>query len=205
MTSKKLNIISGLVSIALLTSLIVKLVDVPGGINLSGLFIGGMFIVGILLGCLALTAILRMFIKKPSFIAMYSIATAICFLIFHYILYSPKMTITVPKGYVGEVVLVLSNVDNNILTVDSNGIGYINEATFNNTYAEPTVVDEEGKALNKNCVGFNPSTFWAKGESFDGKTEIETLSFEIVPNNKIEQKQYYSVDLFKLVDKTKLK
>jgi hypothetical protein len=205
MTSKKLDIITGFISVALLTSLIVKLVDVPDGIILSGLFIGLMCIVAILLGCLILTGILKLFLKKTSFIIMYSITTAICFLILHYSLYSPKMTITVPNGFVGEVVLVLSNVENNILTVDSNGIGYINEATFNNTYMEPTVIDANGKEINRNCVGFNPSTFWATGESSDGKTKIQTLSFEIVPNNKIGQKQYYSADLFKSVDKTKLK
>ena len=205
MTSKKLNIITGLISVALLTSLIVKLIDVPGGIILSGLFIGGMYIVGILLGCLILTGILKLFLKKTSFFTLYSISTALCFIVFHYTLYSPKLTITVPRDYVGEVVLVLSNVESNILTVDSNGIGYVNEATFDNTYIEPTVIDVDGKELNTNCVGFNPSTFWAIGESSDGKTKIKTLSFEIVPNNKIGQKQYYSADLFKSVDKTKLK
>ena len=205
MKDKKLNIITGLSSLALLTSLIVTLIDVPGGLILSGLFIDGMYIVGILIVCFILTSIIKLFFKKIPFFTLYSISTALCFIAFHYTLYSPKLTITVPRNYVGEVVLVLSNVESNILTIDSTGIGYVNETTFNNTYVEPTVVDVDGKELNRNCVGFNPSTFWAKGESSDGKTKIETLSFEIVSNDKLGQKQHYNADLFKSVDKTKLK
>ena len=205
MKDNKLNLITGLLSFAILVSLIIKLADVPGGMILSGHFIGGMYIVGIFLGCLIVTRIITLLLKKTSFVAVYSITTAICFIIFHYTLYSPKLTIIVPNNYLGEVTLVLSNVDNNILTIDINGIGYINQATFNKTYMEPTLIDKDGKELNANCVGFNPSTFWGKGEASDGKIKIQTLSFEIVPNNKIGQKQYYSTDLFKSVDRTKLK
>ena len=49
---------------------------------------------------------------------------------FHYQLFSPTLEIRVPNGYVGEIDLVLSVVDENMLTVDSNGIGYLNSWTF---------------------------------------------------------------------------
>ena len=62
--------------------------------------------------------------------------------------------------------MVLSNVDKNILTLDSNGIGYISKWTFDKTYMPPTVVDNEGANLNDQRVGFNPSTFWGKRVSY---------------------------------------
>jgi len=205
-TDRKLKIIFGILSLVLLTTLIIKLTNVPGGMILSGLFLGGMMIVGIILGCLILTGVLRLFFKRTSFLTIFSITTAISFLAFHYQLYSPTLTIIVPNGYRGEINLVLSNVDDNILTVDSNGIGYLNEWTFNKTYSRPTVKQLDGKNLDNNLVGFNPSTFWAKGQtsSSENNIKIETLSFEIVSDDKLGQKQYNSTDLSNLVDKTKL-
>lgn len=125
---------------------------------------------------------------------------------------SPKLTIVVPKGYEGRVTLVLSSVDKNILTVDSNGIGYITKRTFDKVYTKPKVYETDGTDISDQCVGFNPSTFWAKGKfspitannSADREREIEFLSFEIVPKDKKGEKQYYSPDLTNLVDKTKL-
>lgn len=65
--------------------------------------------------------------------------------------------------------------------------------------------------MSSQCVGFNPSTFWAVGKSSvatkegeENKKEIKTLSFELVPEDKQGQKQYYSTDLIELVDRTKL-
>ena len=109
------------------------------------------------------------------------------------------MTIKVPNGYKGEINLVLSNVKDNILTVDSNGIGYLTEWTFNKTYSRPIVEQLDGKNLDKNLVGFNPSTFF--GTSIGGGNSIKTLSFEIVPDSALGQKQYYSADWTKYVDK----
>ena len=112
------------------------------------------------------------------------------------------MTIKVPNGYRGEINLVLSNVKENILSVDSNGIGYINKWTFNKTYSRPIVEQVDGKNLDNNLVGFNPSTFLGKRKSSDTNgREIESISFEIVPDNRLGQKQYYSKDLMKLVNK----
>ena len=62
------------------------------------------------------------------------------------------------------------------------------------------------------CVGFNPSTFWAVGNSSyateenssEENIEIQFLSFELVPKNKKGEKQYYSTGLMELVEKTKL-
>jgi len=198
-THRKLKIIFGILSGGLLVSLLIKLNNVPGGMFLSGLFLGGMLIVGIILGCLILTGILRLVLKKTSFMTLLFITTSISFLVFHYQLYSPTLTIKVPNDYKGEINLVLSNVKDNILKVDCNGIGYLNEWTFNKTYSRPIVEQIDGKNLDKNLVGFNPSTFF--GTSVGGGNAIKSLSFEIVPDDKIGQKQYYSKDLTTLVNK----
>jgi len=203
-TDRKLKIAFGLLSFGLLTTLLFKLTSVPGGMILSGLFLGGMMLVGIIIGCLILTGILKLAFKQISFLTILFITTTISFTVFHYQLYSPTLKIKVPNGYKGEINLVLSNVKDNILTVDSNGIGYLNEWTFDKTYSRPIVEQLDGKNLDKNLVGFNPSTFFGKGKSccVDRK-EIESLSFEIAPDDKIGQKQYYSKDLTTLVN-TKL-
>jgi hypothetical protein len=168
---------------------------------------GGMLLIGVLVGCLIITAIARLVFKRNSFLTLFSIVTTLAFLGSHYYLYSPTLKIVVPKGFTGDVNLVLSNLDENILTLDSNGIGYINDWTFEKTYTPPVVVDNEGNSLNDQCVGFNPSTFWGKGyhTSTRHPGKIHTLSFEIVPKDKAGQKQYYNnVQFTELVDTTKL-
>lgn len=203
MKEKNLKFITGVISFLLLISLVVKLFYVPGGMILSGLFLGGIILVAILLSCLIVTALLRLVLKIFSFLTLYSIITALSFLVFHYKLYSPTLRITVPEDFTGKVTLVLSNVDDNVLKVDSNGIGYINQWTFDKTYTEPIVVETTGKNINERCVGFNPSTFWGEGKACCiDKKQIYTLSFEIVPLSKLGQKQYYSRDLVVLVDTT---
>src|SRR5690606_40331573 len=68
------------------------------------------------------------------------------------------------------------------------------------TCALPIFVKQvDGKDLDKNLVGFNPSTFF--GTSIGGGNSIKSLSFEIVPDSLIEQKQYYSSDWTKYVNR----
>lgn len=128
--------------------------------------------------------------------------------LFPILLYScSRIEITVPNGYTGEVCLIKSNVATNELILDSNGIGYINEETFEDLKWQPIVHDVSGKDLESNCVGYNPSAFWGKGkaESLNPKRKIEYMGFEIVPDNLKGHKQYYDTDLFKVVDTLKLK
>jgi hypothetical protein len=206
MSDRTLKYIFGLISSLLLIGLLYKIIKLPGGLILPGYFMGGMLLIGVLIVCLIITAIIKLFFKRNSFLTLFSIVMTAAFLVSHYYLYSPTLKVVVPKGYTGPVTLVLSNVDGNILTVDSNGIGYINKWTFEKTYSPPLVVDIEGKSLNGQCVGFNPSTFWAKGysTSTDHPDRVHYLSFEIVPEHKAGQKQYYSKEVTRLVDTTKL-
>lgn len=203
-TDRKLKIVFGILSFGLFISLLFKLTNVPGGMILSGLFLGVMVIVGIIIGCSGLAGILRMFFKKPSFLTILFITTSISFLAFHYKLYSPTLTIKVPNGYRGEINLVLSNVEDNILTVDSNGIGYLNEWTFNKTYSRPIVKQVDGTNLNEYLVGFNHTTFFGKGKTCCvGKREIQTLSFTIGTKPGLEDEYFPSKSLTEVVDKNK--
>jgi len=201
MGDRKLKILSGLLSIGLLTTLIIKLTNVPGGMILSGLYLGSLILIGILVGCIFVTLLLKLVFKKKSALTLYAISTAIAFIIFHYYLYSPTLKIIVPRNFHGEVNLYLSKVKENILKVDTNGIGYITQWTFNKTYSVPIVVDSDGKNMNALCIPFNESTFFGKGITGDnhGK-EIQYLSFEILPKNQLNKEQYFPKDLLTFVD-----
>lgn len=199
MKDKQLKTIFGILSFVLLATLLLKLTSVPGGMILSGLFLGGMIIIGIIIGCLILSGLLILLFKKISFSTLFFITVSISFLVFHYQLYSPTLRITVPNNYKGEINLVLSNVNKNILEVDSHGIGYLTEWTFNKTYTRPIVKQKDGKNLDKNLVGFNPSTFF--GESIGGGNSIKSLSFQIVPDSVLGQKQYFPGGWTKYVNK----
>ena len=102
--------------------------------------------------------------------------------------------------------MIKSNVADNILRLDSNGIGYLNEWTFNKVYSKPIVLDSKGNDLTGQLVGFNPSTFWGLRTTtlFDSNKEIKTKTFDIVPNDKIGEKQYYHINLSEVVDRKKL-
>ncbi len=203
-TDHKLKIIFGLLSVGLLTTSLFKLTNVPGGMILSGFFLGGMMIVGIILGCLLLTGIIRLLFKRTSFLTIFFITTTISFTVFHYQLYSPTLTIKVPNGYKGEINLVLSKVDENILTVDSNGIGYLTEWAFNKTYTRPKVEEIDGKNLDAYLIGFNPSTFFGKGKSCCiGKREVHSLSFKIGSKPLLEDEYFAGRNLTETVDTNK--
>lgn len=204
--NSKLKIATGLISLGILVTLIYKLTNVPDGMFLSGLFLGGMVIGLILVGGLILAWLTKLISKQLSFWTIYFTIIAIAFLAFHYQIYSPTLKIVVPVNYTGQISLIKSNVTENILTLDTNGIGYLNEWTFNKLHSKPIVVDKNGKDLSQQCVGFNPSTFFGLGTSASSEEngEIKSLSFEIVPIDKIGEKQYYHIDLTKLVDKGKI-
>jgi hypothetical protein len=204
MTDRQLKIIFGFLSAGLLTTLFVKLTNVPGGMILSGFFLGGIFIVGIIIGCLILSGILRLVFKKISILTLMFITTSICFFTFHYQLYSPTLKIVVPNGYRGEINLVLSNVEENILIVDSSGIGYLTEWTFDRTYLRPIVKQADGKNLDEYLIGFNSSTFFSKGKAcYVGKREIQSLSFKIGTTPRLEDEYFESKSLTELVDLNK--
>lgn len=202
MKDSNLKIIFGLISAGLVSTLLYKLSNIPGGMILSGLFLGGMLIIGIFIGCLFLSRILKQIFKKISFLTLLLITTTVCFLVFHYKLYSPTLTIVVPDGYRGQINLVLSNLSENSLAVDSNGIGYLTEWTFDKTYTRPIVKQENGKNLDEYLIGFNISTFFGRSKSCCvGNREIQSLSFKIGTKPHLEDEYFDSRSITELVDK----
>ena len=203
-TDRKLTITFGFLSVGFFTTLLFKLKGIPGGMIFSGFFLGGVIIIGIILGCLIFAGILRLILKRMSFLTILFISTTISFLAFHYQLYSPTLTIKVPNGYKGQINLVLSNVKENILTVDSNGIGYLTKWTFNKTYSRPKVKQIDGKDLDDYLIGFNPSTFFGKAKTCCmERREIHSLSFKIGTKPHLEDEYFEHKSLIEIVDKHK--
>lgn len=205
MRDRKLKIIFGLLSIFLFITLIFKLFQIPGGMILPGYFLGGIILIEVIISAFAVTTIIKLIFKKFSFFTLLSITTTIAFTGLHYYLYSPTLKIIVPNGYTGPINLVLSNVDHNVLNVDSNGIGYLTKWTFEKTYSKPIVRQINGQSLDSNCVGFNPSTFWGYSDfcCVAGKP-IKSLSFEIERKKNDGQNQVRAKGFSQYVDRKKL-
>jgi hypothetical protein len=205
MKDRNLKIIFGLLSTLLFVGLIYKLTKIPWGMILPGYFLGGLVLIGVLILCLIVTLIAKRVFKSLSFLTLLGITTTIAFIGFHYYLYSPTLKIIVPNGYTGTINLVLSNVDHNVLTVDSNGIGYLTKWTFEKTYSKPIVHQINGQDLGSKCVGFNPSTFWGYSKfcCVAGKT-IKSISFDIERKNNDGQNQFQAKGFSQYVDTKKL-
>ena len=121
------------------------------------------------------------------------------------------MKIVVPKGFKGKIYLVLSTLDSNILNIDSNGIGYINEQTFNTTTVRPKIIENDGTDISKYGVGFNPSAFWSKGKfAFidmnikHTNKNIEYLAFQVSYNSGDDVNFSNDINLNELVDHSKV-
>lgn len=93
-----------------------------------------------------------------------------------------------------------------MLTVDSNGIGYLNEWTFRKTYSRPIVKQLNGENVDEYLIGFNPSAFFGKGSiCCYEKREIQNLSFKIGTKPHLEDEYFEHKSLMELVDKNKVK
>lgn len=210
MKKNSLKLIVGLFVLMLLVVLFVQLIKAPTVMRPS-VYLARILIAGLLIVSFIIAGIIKAVFKKISFFIILCSIVSIASIFFMFKFYSPTLTIVVPKGYVGQVTLVLSNVDKDILNVDSNGIGYITKRTFDDVYTKPIVLESDGTDISNQAVGFNSSTFWAKtvpgthrDSNYQIGLEVDFKSFEIVPKTKQEQKRYYGVDLTELVDKSKL-
>ena len=172
---------------------------------MPGILLGSILIIGAIISSLIITTILYFILKRKYFITLLTIISTFSFIGLHYYFYSPTLEIVVPNGYSGKINLVLSDLDDNILNVDKNGIGYINEWTFNKTYSKPIVRQANGQKLENYIVGYNSSSFFAKEKSCCiGDKEIESLTFKIENRSNKTLKDFKSRDLIKLVDKNKI-
>jgi hypothetical protein len=188
MITNRTTLVSGIVAFILLISLIYKLNYVPGGMFISGLALGSTMIVLMILAALLLSGFIKSIFKKASFSRLFFMMISICFLFFHYKLYSPTLTIVVPSNYTGEVNLVLAEVDDNKLNIDTNGIGYINQWTFDKVYTRPIVINEKGDNLDSLLIGYNPSAFWSlRMACCVNEKELRIKSFKIKSNKKLDE------------------
>lgn len=200
----KIKIIAALISVILLAGVAAVIFGMPGGMFLSSFYFM-VICLGILLLVSGVAArIIQLLAGRGSFLILFSCTTSAASMAFLILYYDPGLTITCPKGYTGAVVLVLTTADRDILTLDSNGIGYITRRTFKRTYRKPRVIDAGGTDISARCVGYNPSTFWANSTYLGGGQKIRSLSFELVPEDQKGQKQYYTIILDEKVDKTKI-
>jgi hypothetical protein len=202
----KLNITTGLIMVVLLFTLVYKLTQIPGGLIFSGALLGGILILIILAGGLLLTWLISLVFKNFRFWVFYFSLMSLSLIFFHYKIYSPTLNIRVPVGYHGEINLVKSNLKENILTIDSNGIGYLNAWTFEKVYTEPMVFDMNGKNLSEQCVGYNPTKFFSLKQysSSEISVDIKSLSFSIFPPDKLGDKYFFGTDLSECVNLEKI-
>lgn len=206
--NKTLSVIVGLIGLVLLSVLTFRLTTYPTFILSSG-YTTWICIVILLVGSCIITAVIKAVFKKASsffvLCLVVSISSVICLLK----LYSPVLTVSVPKGYRGEVTLVLSNLQKDNLNIDSNGVGYITKSTFENVYSKPIVKESDGTDISSQAIGFNPSTFWAKGNISNAAQEssvinVKFVSFKIVPKKDAVYKQQQRPDLLTVIDMSKL-
>jgi hypothetical protein len=158
---------------------------------LSGFALGITVISITIFGILLSSLIVKAFYNKSDYWFLFFSLTIPFFLYYHYKLYSPDLKIIVPDNYTGQINLVKSDIKNNILTVDSNGIGYITDWTFNHSYKRPIVVYKNGINIDSLLVGFNPTNFWAVTSSFTTSSDkkIISKSFKIVNPQTTESDQ----------------
>lgn len=179
---RKLKRIIILVSLSLLIYQLYKLQLTPSGMFLTGFALGLTVIFVTLFSILLSLLIVKAFYKKFDFCTVFFSLTIPFFLFFHYSLYSPNLKIIVPENYAGQINLVKSDIQTNILTVDSLGIGYITDWTFNHSYKRPIVVDKNGRDMDSLLVGFNPTNFWAVTTSISPNSDKKLISksFKII-------------------------
>jgi len=179
--------IFGILTIILLIISGIQIVEFPGGMFFPGYYFGIIFIIGILIACWIVAFTLNLIFKKYSISSYLLFFFSLSLIYFNVHFYSPTLKIIVPNNYTGEINLVLANIDENRLNIDENGIGYINEKTFNKTYTKPVVTDRSGNDLSKQLKGFNNLIFWTNPEHCCIQLNaIKSLNFEILPKDKSE-------------------
>ena len=187
MTDVVIKRILGILTVIILTITGFQISEFPGGMFFPGYFFGIAFIIGILIICLICAFIFNLIFKKYPIISFLLIFFNLGLIAFNINYYSPTLKVIVPNNYTGEINLVLANIDENILEVDKNGIGYVNEWTFGKTYRKPKVFDQNGNDLSAQLKGFNNLIFWSNPEHCCIQLNaIKSMNFEILQKNKTE-------------------
>jgi len=148
---------------------------------------------------------------NSKFTITFAVILSLASIILSYKVYTPKLTITVPKGFTGRITLIRSNLSKNVLNVDSNGIGYLRNETFKSFDMNPVVREVDGTDICKRTVGFFPREFWADtvlraNPASDNQTllKVSYVHFEVVPVGQEGKRKNYGRDLSGLIDTAKL-
>ena len=146
-----------------------------------------------------------------KFTITFAVVLSLASIILSYKVYTPKLTITVPKGFTGRITLIRSNLSKNVLNVDSNGIGYIRNRNFKRFDMNPVVLEVDGTDISNRTVGFFPREFWADtvlraNPASDNQTllKVSYVHFEVVPVGQEGKRKNYGRDLSGLIDTAKL-
>ena len=202
MKQKTLNYIFIPLALVLFALLVKQLWQLPEGLILPGLMVGMIWFTIIMVGTLFLAFLIKKIYQKTSFLTNLAIVGTFTFGLFYYWVYSPTLKIVVPEGYNGEVSLVLANVRENELIIDTNGIGYINPDTFDRLYMKPEVVDANGTSLDELCVGYGENQFWSNSEQ-SSSLYVGKVAFHAFKNFRKgvpERKRSSDADVIDLVD-----
>lgn len=89
MNSRNLNIVSGIILSVLLVLLFIKLKRVEEGTNFSGVVLGGAALLGIILGSLLFSGLIKLIFKRISYLTILLVTTTISVLVFYIQLHFP--------------------------------------------------------------------------------------------------------------------
>lgn len=89
MKSRNLNIVSGIILSVLLILLFIKLNRVEEGTNFSGVVLGGAALLGIILGSLLFSGLIKLIFKRISYLTIVLVTTTISVLVFYIQLHFP--------------------------------------------------------------------------------------------------------------------
>lgn len=168
-------------------------------------------LVTLFIGSAAIAKLFSEIFYNLKFTLTFAVILSLASIILSYKVYTPKLTITVPKGFTGRITLIRSNLSKNVLNVDSNGIGYIRNRNFKRFDMNPVVLEVDGTDISSRTVGYIPSEFWvdtvirAHPELNDQRMlKVSYVHFEVVPIGQEGRRHDYGIDLTGLVDTAKL-
>jgi len=135
--------------------------------------------------------------RSLTFASIFTIALSLIYYVFQY---RPVYTVVIPKDYIGEVRLVVSNENENDFFVNKYGIGYIDRETFDKGFY-PKIV-KGGNDITKEVKEYSKG---ALATTSDDIYSYEYLSFSILAKGEnVEDQDIEELIKNKAIDTTRL-
>lgn len=133
------------------------------------------FGIGIAIAGGLLAATLNLILKKYTFQKLFVVVNSIIIIGLHIYIYLPPLEIIIPDNYNGEVSLIVHPENEENLTVNQDGIGYITQSIFNGTRGDkkPNVFFQNGEQVDPNRIIGYDSLFFYGNENLDGKNALK--------------------------------